>query len=138
MKRTYSASLLITVFTLCLEMESCKKDEAPLNPIVGKWKLTGYSQNGVDVYRNINTCITDNTATFTSDLKLIFDEGPTKCNPSDPQAITETYSFNSDNTQLTVSGTSSSEIYKIQILNSTTLKLELTTLGDIITYTKIP
>ena len=70
--------------------------------------------------------------------QLVVDEGATKCDSSDPQTITGTYSLNTDNTQLTVSSSASSEVYNIQTLNSTTLKLEQISNDDIITYTKIP
>ncbi len=64
----------------------------------------------------VPTCIVDNIGTFTSDLKLIVDEGQTKCSPGDPQTTTGTYSLNSGNTQLTTSIAGISEVFNIIIL----------------------
>jgi Lipocalin-like domain len=113
----------MTAFTVCLTIESCKKDHKASNPIVGKWNMTAYIHDGIDVYgTQVLPCVTDNIITFTSDLQIIADEGPTKCNSSDPQTITGTYSLNSDNTQLTASHNGSSDVDYIRTLNSTTLK----------------
>jgi Lipocalin-like domain len=138
-KKTFVFSLLITTFTICLIIESCKKDDRSSNPIVGKWKMTAYIHNGIDVYgTQVYPCVIDNIVTFTSDQQVMVDEGPTKCNSSDPQTITGTFSFNSDNTQLTVSSNGSSDVDYVRTLNSTTLKVEQISNGDVITYTKIP
>lgn len=129
----------MTAFTICLTIESCKKDGKSANSIVGKWTMTAYIHDGIDVYgTQVLPCVTDNIITFTSDQQIIADEGATKCNSSDPQTITGTYSFNSDNTQLTASFGGSSDVDYVRTLNSTTLKLEQISNGDIITYTKIP
>jgi len=126
-------------FAICLTVESCKKNDKSSNPIVGKWKMTEYIRNGINVYgTQVGACVIDNVGTFTSDHQVIVDEGPTKCNSSDPQTSTGTYSFNGDNTQLTVSFNGFSDVNYVRTLNSTTLKLEQISSGDIVTYTKVP
>jgi hypothetical protein len=46
-------------------------------------------------------CLTDNIITYYSDLTIINDEGPTKCNSTDPQiAATGTWSLYANDTKL--------------------------------------
>ena len=128
--------MLITAFIICLGGASCKKDSKSSNPIVGNWKMTAYIHDSIDVYGTaVSPCITDNILTFTDDQKLTNDEGPTKCDPADPQTVSGTYSLNSEKTQLTVTHDGISDVYGIKTLNSTTL--EVTQPEDDITYTKL-
>ncbi len=138
-KKLFLCSLLILIFAICLTIESCKKHDKASNPIVGKWTITAYIHDGVDVYgTGIPPCLIDAIFTFTSDLKLIRDEGSTKCSPTDPQTITGTYSLNSDNTQLSTSIDGNLQVFNIKTLNSTTFKTEQVDNGDLATYTKVP
>ena len=43
-------------------------------------------------------CVNDNFYDFKSDGTVISDEGPTKCNESDPQQVQGDWSFNDDET----------------------------------------
>ena len=45
----------------------------------------------------IKSCFKDNTYTFKSDSTGIADNGPTKCNPTDPQTTPFTWSFGGTN-----------------------------------------
>lgn len=71
------------------------------NPSVltsGSWKITASSSiieypqpqgtQTVDIYAISQDCTNDNTYTFNSDKTVTTDEGPTKCNGSDPQTKT--------------------------------------------------
>lgn len=137
-KGIYFFLLLSIANSICLTIQSCKKNDKPPNPLVGAWKMTAYIHDGMDVYgTQILPCYIDNIITFQTDLKIIGDEGATKCDSSDPQTITGTYSLNTDNTQLTIVYNGSSGVNQITTLNSTTLILEQASNGDIVTYTKV-
>jgi hypothetical protein len=140
MKKKLVLISFMTAFAAGLIMESCKKNGKSSNLIVGKWKMTAYIHEGMDVYTTgqLDPCFIDNIITFTSGPEVIVDEGATKCSSSDPQTFSGTYSLNSDKTQLTVSSGGSSDVDYIRTLNSTTLKLEQMSNGDIITYTRVP
>ena len=140
MKKTLVLISFMTAFAAGLIIESCKKNGKSSNPIVGKWKMTAYIHEGMDVFGTgqLDPCYVDNIITFTSGPEVIVDEGATKCSPSDPQTFSGTYSLNSDNTQLTVSSNGSSDVDYIRTLNSTTLKVEQISNGDLITYTRVP
>jgi hypothetical protein len=51
----------------------------------------------------IESCQTDNTITFTSNGSGNIDEGPTKCDASDPQSLPFTWSFTSNETMINFS-----------------------------------
>ena len=138
--KTFVFLLQGVAFILCLACTGCKKEEdKSINPIVGKWTMTAYIHNGVDVYgTQVPPCVIDDIATFTIDQKLINDEGPTKCSSSDPQTSEGTYSLNNDNSKLTIVYGGSSFEDNVLILNSTTLKLEQVSNDDLVTYTKVP
>jgi Tol biopolymer transport system component len=128
----------ISIFTICLITESCKKNDAPVNSIVGKWKTTGYTYDGKDLYGTLRACETDNIITFTSDQKVIVDEGPTKCDPSDPQTTSGTYLLSNDNKTVTISQDgSSSTVFNIITLNSTTLTIHDPDAKEVTTLTRI-
>ena len=129
-------------FVFFLSITSCKKEEAPnisSNPIVGKWNMTAYIHDGVDVYgTGVPTCITDNIITFSNTSIVTSDEGLSKCNASDPQTLSGTYTSNSNQTQIDLTVNGSTESYSILTLNLTTLQLKQLSNNDVITYLKQP
>jgi hypothetical protein len=141
-KNTFIIASLMIAFVFVLSIASCKKDEAnstSSNPIVGKWKMSAYIHNGVDVYgTGVPTCVTDDITIFSNTNLVTNDEGLTKCNASDPQTLSGTYTINSNQTQLDLTINGSTESYSILILNSTTLKLQQLSNNDAITFTKQP
>lgn len=119
---------------------SCKKHDVKTpNPIVGNWKMTGYIHNGEDVYGTVvRACIIDNIYTFSNTNILTVNEGLTKCNPTDPQTITGTYSINSSQTLLSATNNGDTEVDSILILNTTTFKYKQLSNNDIVTNTRVP
>ena len=134
-------SFFLGAFATILIAVSCKKDDnttAATPLIVGKWKMSAYRHNGMDVFgTGVGPCITDNILTFTS-TELILDEGATKCSPSDPQTITGTYSLNVAKTQLTTTVDNSTNVDDILTLDASILKLRQTSNADTITYSRQP
>jgi hypothetical protein len=84
-----------------------------------------------DFYAQLDNCSKDDLEKYNTNNTVTYDEGPTKCDPTDPQTQTSPWSFNSDETILTVDG----ESYKILTLTSTQLKMSFKELIDGINYT---
>ncbi len=84
-----------------------------------------------DLYSQSENCVKDNLEKYNTNNTFISDEGPTKCDPTDPQTENGVWSFNSDETILTVDG----ESYKVLTLTSTQLKVSVIDLIDGINYT---
>jgi hypothetical protein len=116
MKRILSA---ITAFTLLLVfiLAACKKnkDEAQAQDVEAlllnkNWKLTAFTVspsidfgNGLtnDVLSNWDSCDKDDLYVFKPNNVFLSDEGPTKCNPGEPQQSMATWSYNKTNKLLT-------------------------------------
>lgn len=126
--------LMLTALTLST---SCQKDKkktttpstvktdyltkAPWNVILLRSSLDGVTW--FDETSTLDACELDNTETFLKNFSGIIDEGPSKCDPSDPQTTDFNWSFNTDQTTLTVVDSFSSDILHILILDNTTLKV---------------
>lgn len=110
--------LLIQAFLIATILGSCKKDKDlsreeyltqnqwkvvemtvdPGFPIYEQDSIVGYQ---TDLWKDTPECTRDNYYDFKSDGTVISDEGPTKCNESDPQRIEGSWSFNDEKTILT-------------------------------------
>ena len=95
-------------------LSGCKKsDESPATTsrtdllTAKSWRLTTatVTVGGAPVASStlIQDCNKDDTFKFNADKTLVQDAGAIKCNTSDPQTQTGTWSLNSDQTKLTIS-----------------------------------
>ncbi len=117
----FRKSVALTVaaaFTLLLG-SGCQKDEDAQDPsgadilTSGQWRLTAAVANppvtvaGLpisDVYPFIDPCIKDNYYVFDKNGTAELNEGPTKCDPADPQTSTVNWSLSADEKELTIDG----------------------------------
>ena len=125
--------LIVLLVALTLMTTGCKKD-TEVKPktreelLMGKsWKITALTVNpavngSTDVYANTLACINDNRYEFKTGGVLTIDEGPTKCDPADPQTSQGTWSLNADKTQLTMTIDSDVTVVTITELTESTLK----------------
>ncbi len=95
------------------------------------WKLKEFTVNpGIDIGGVIITdfltqfdpCDLDDVNIYKTGGQGIIDEGPTKCDPSDPQTTTFTWVFNPDETKITEDNT---DTYDIIQLDETTFKTSI-------------
>jgi len=121
---------------LALSFAACDKDDDNSGSNTdkltnGKWKLSAsvakFTFNGmeqtVDVYGQLPDCDTDNEIEFKADGTLISDEADEKCNANDPQQEVGTWSFNQDETEITVSGIDDN--FTAEIIELTNSKLRV-------------
>ena len=119
---------------------SCKKDTVAATPAPTKtelltaksWRISGdvtvSTTNGrvttTDNFATAPACEKDNFLKFSTDKKVLIDEGPNKCQGNN-QTETGVWDFNSDQTKLTLgaAGTSTIGQFDIPELTATTLKL---------------
>ncbi len=149
MKNLFRIIAVMTVAML-LVTTSCKKDDDDPTPTpyeyltAGDWKITGMEFNpGIDIGLGIvitdiyndfmEDCSKDDLMTFNTDGTLTEDEGPTKCDPEDPQTTNDaTWTLTDNDKTLTMIdpdfGPSSATVL---VLNETTLKLSSTDIPDI-------
>jgi hypothetical protein len=114
------AVIYFSLMLTALSFNACKKDgddkNSGNNPsamiTASTWK---YSDAGLDLNSDgvkdsnlppgftLNTCDTDNTITFKSDNTGMIDEGPTKCNDTNPQTVPFTWALKNNNTEISFS-----------------------------------
>ena len=108
--RTIFRSLAVALMSSVL-FYGCSKDDDSNNTTpqsktqlltAHSWKLTGSKLNGVDDFSTIDACDLDDIATFLSNGTGNLDEGATKCDPADPQTSPITWSFQSNETILSI------------------------------------
>ncbi len=79
-----------------------------------------------DWFSQFENCTKDDLYKFESNKTALGDEGPTKCDPSDPQSWPSTWTFDLTETKLTWDGDS----YDIVELTATSMVLKMTIDGE--------
>jgi len=127
---------------------ACKKDSETKSKkdllTTGSWHVSAYTVDpaidfdgdGTDetnVYAVMDQCIKDDHTTFFENGTAELDEGATKCDPSDPQTMSLTWSINQEETKLEVQGIE----YLIESLTETQMVLkEIEVISDVtVTHT---
>jgi hypothetical protein len=106
--------LLLSIIFFSAACSKSSKDSAPtkaelISTSTWKFKEAGLDNDGngqIDVQvpaSAIDACLLDNTLTFKADKTGTIDEGPKKCNTTDPQTSPFTWSLNADETQINFS-----------------------------------
>ncbi|GHN01092.1 hypothetical protein WSM22_25810 [Cytophagales bacterium WSM2-2] len=108
---------------------ACTKNNPPPSiniALISKtWKLTGFTVGGTDMYSSISDCLTDNLFIYSADGKYKVDEGPTKCNSTDPQIVeTATWAFIPSTNVVMITHTDGTvDGYPLTLLTATTMKV---------------
>ena len=130
----------LAVLPILIFFISCNRNDAPAQPTKtsvitqATWK---YDNAGIDGDRNgtidfpppagiLSSCMIDNTLTLSPNGTGVVDEGATKCNPTDPQSASITWSFADNETSLKLGGGGILGIsgqFKILELSATKLSL---------------
>ena len=106
------ASLIVCSLTILFLLPACQKDNNN-NPPASKtktelisqstWKFSAATVGGADASSYLQACQKDNIYTFVAAGTGTIDEGPSKCNVSDPQTNPFTWNFLSNETMLHIS-----------------------------------
>lgn len=148
--------LIFSLLSLTLLFSSCSKDkddeQSPKTALLtsSAWKMTAYTvepgfptfdnEGNItgstnDIFAMLENCEKDDTHKFNADKSLITDEGLTKCESSDPQKINGTWSFNVDETSLTITEEGESMTVTIVELTQSVLKIKSTETEEGMTFT---
>ena len=124
---------LLLIMSFSLFLSGCKKNsEEPKTTTelltLGPWKMIEETWNPnnagwTDFYPGVPTCLKDNSIAYHLDLSVLADEGPTKCNVSDPQTIPGTWYLYPTGTKYSVTINGSTTDYDILELNEHVLKI---------------
>ena len=151
MERKIQLTPLLLVITSTVISLSCKKDNDNNNTnktktellTAGPWKRTALVSNpaydwnadgisATDVLSIMFPCEKDNFDTYKTNGIMETDEGPTKCNASDPQTWTTTWALIDNESKILYDG---SYDYTLVEVTETTLKLRGTFEENGVTYT---
>jgi hypothetical protein len=152
MARKIQLILFLMVRTVATVL-SCKKEKDDSTPAAktktelittGSWKRTAlvsnpaydWNANGVFDTNILNTmfsCEKDNFETYQKNGMVVTSEGASKCNASDPQTWSVTWSFGDNETKLIWDG---NDVYTLLELTETTLKFQSTFVENGVTYTQ--
>ncbi len=134
--KKYLTHTTIAVIIIAI-LTGCKKDNNAVAKTKtqllteGTWSLTALvsdmDANGTyetNNYAGYSACFKDNFHTFRINGELEVNEGPTKCNPADPQTVIKHWQLTNNETTLVVDGDND-----LIELSNTTLKIKLNLTG---------
>lgn len=83
-----------------------------------------------DLYSLMPDCTKDDFTKFNDNGTFVSDEGATKCEPSDPQTTNGLWEFLNDETQIKMVSDNETDIYNINELTSSLLKISYSQTDD--------
>jgi len=122
--------LLLILTVIMVFVSSCTEDKSNTELLTGTdWRISAWTVSpailGItDWYANMEPCEKDDSFSFNSDGSASIDEGASKCDPDDPQTETGTWSFNSDETLLTIIADGETQSWEIIDLTNKVLKIK--------------
>ena len=127
---------LFLLVALTFAFGACKKDDnnkSNREQLIEKnWRMTAVTTDppinfgGIqfsDLYAQFQDCDKDDLLIFKTNGTVNYDEGATKCDPTDPQTTTGVWVLNTDETVVTVDG----ESWTILEISDNRLKVKYTT-----------
>jgi hypothetical protein len=154
MKRNIQLAVLLLVIAIATTIPACKKDnDKNDNPpktktellTTGYWKRTAlisspaYDWNAdgtfdTNILNTMKACEKDNFETYKTNGMVETNEGPTKCDASDPQTWAVTWTLADNEAKMIWDGT---DEYTLLELTATTLKFQSTFVENGVTYTHV-
>ncbi len=114
----------VFIFSGCTKSDSKSVSQVTLT--AHTWMPTAKYVNGAD--QNIGDCVKDDTYKFQTGGAFVFDEGPTKCNATDPQSGTANWTLSGNSCTLSSGGQSS--VYTITSLDDSKLDMNANVNGQ--------
>ena len=143
--KTIIACLAIATVTF----SGCKKDKDDSNTdkLTDKnWKVTALTVDPPlnvggtlvsNVYSQIPACNQNDLTIFKDNGSVTFDEGVTKCDPADPQSTQGTWTWNTNETILSITNDGDTDSYNVSSLSNDAMVASYTdnSFGIVETYT---
>lgn len=127
---------LLLLLAATMSFTACKKDEKTKTELLTSTTCWSPSKSetldpstGNWVEDAIDNCSKDDCTTFKSDGTLTFDEGATKCDPTDPQTSSGNWSLSADEKSLILTEAGITFSFTIVELNEDRIVLETNVFG---------
>ena len=146
--------MILVIMSATIALSACKKDASPVSKTdlltASQWKMTAFTVDpgfpifdalgnitgySTDMYSSMESCSKDDTFKFNSDNSVKFDEGASKCDSSDPQSTSGTWSLKTNETILSLIDNGSAQDYTIMELTARILKMKYTQTDGSVSYT---
>jgi len=139
MKKILFTAIIFTAFFAACKKKEDKPATAQTKTqllTANNWTLTAFvasrpNEPDANMFGLFENCTKDDFIKFNTNFSVIFDEGATKCDPTDPQTETEIWSFGPNESTIIIDGDS----LKLGNLNATELKTSFTDVLNGKTYT---
>ncbi len=145
-------TMLFALALVGIAFTGCKKDKdetkADKTGMLAEknWKMTAatidpaidWFGNGTlvtNLYAQLPVCTKDDLTIFRKNGTVAFDEGTAKCEPNDPQTRSGLWSFNTDQTIVSVTDDGETDSWEIIELTKEKLKVDYTIVDEGLTYT---
>lgn len=138
MKFSLKSLLLLLAVSAAAFFVACKKDDNNKSPEDTLTSVSCWAPSKDELFnpatnqwedQGVDACSQDDCITLSSDKTVSFDEGATKCDPTDPQTATGTWSLSADGKTLTVVIDGDTTFGTVVELTSSKLVLESEFLG---------
>jgi hypothetical protein len=145
--------LFMSLLSMTFLFSACKKDDEVITKTdlltSGAWKATALTIDPAfptfdnegnitgstnDLFAMMEDCSRDDIISFKADKTLIMDEGASKCDNADPQKNSGSWSFNSDETTLTITVDGDPQTMTIMELTDKVIKLKATEVDEGMTF----
>lgn len=129
-------SFFAVLTILMLAFSACGKDDSPKDLLTSAscWQITKVesraSASDPWIEESLSSCSKDDCTSFNSDGKFSFDEGATKCDPSDPQTSSGTFSLTEDGKTLVITDDQLGLPFTVEELTANKLVLNFALLGE--------
>jgi Domain of unknown function (DUF5004) len=142
-KITYIVTLAILLFSMGCKKDNDKPNQSRMDLITaGQWKIIaltlvpGYDIDGdgdldTDIFQDFDICEKDDFYVFKSNGIFEVNEGPSKCDASDPQVVSGSWSFANQEKEIILDGSPGT----IEELTSSRLRMKFVEQGETTTVT---
>lgn len=145
--RSFKALLGGLALMSLLVFASCKKEKNEPDKtqmlVSGSWKITAMTvEPAIDwfgtpvtnVYLQLPPCVKDDLTIFKSNGIVNYDEGASKCDPNDPQTTTGTWTFNTNQTILSITTNDGTESWDVSEMTDSRFEAEYQVVEEGVTY----
>jgi hypothetical protein len=95
-----------------------------INALTVEPAIDWFGTTVTNIYAQLPSCVKDNLTIFKSTGTVNYDEGPSKCDPNEPQTTTGTWAFNVDQTILSMTSEGETESWNLSVLDSRNIKAD--------------
>ncbi len=142
----FALTMVAVAFTGCKEDKDDNKADKTSMLVEKQWQATAFTidpaidwfGNGTlvtNIYAQLPACAKDDLTIFRKNGTVAFDEGSSKCSANDPQTRSGLWTFNPDQSVISITEDGETDSWNILEFSNDRIKVEFTVEDEGITYT---